>query len=108
MNRHAIIGTPPTLTCYHHHVDTRTLRHLCALAKLELAASEEADFSAKFDRLLAFVEQVQSSEPGTGEAVLSAIEKVELRSDLPRAFTWPDGFLHDYRVPLVINTDGES
>jgi aspartyl/glutamyl-tRNA(Asn/Gln) amidotransferase C subunit len=89
-------------------VDTKTLRHLCALARLELSASEEADFSAKFDRLLAFVEQVRSFDPGDSQAELSAIERLELRRDTPESFAWPEGARHDYRVPQVINFEGEA
>lgn len=99
------MAQPP---CYHLPVEPQTLRQLSALAKLELSAEEEADFSAKFDRLLAFVEQVQAFDPGEAPAELAAVERLDLRRDTPVPFEWPAETRHEYRVPQVINFEGDS
>lgn len=77
------------------------------LAKLELSTEEEVDFSAKFDRLLAFVEQVKSFD-AVRDGKLSALARLDLRRDNPVVFEWPEGTRHDYRVPQVIQTEGEG
>jgi Asp-tRNA(Asn)/Glu-tRNA(Gln) amidotransferase C subunit len=92
------------------------LDQLCGLARLELAADERGDFKAKFERLLGFVEQVQTyggagiparQDPQAGMPAppsesLAMHDELELRRDVPQPFEWPAGFVHNYRVPQVI------
>lgn len=91
-------------------MDPRALQELCDLARLDLSGDERETFSAKFDRLLGFVDAVQAhaaraegdagSEAHRGVAEMPALE---LRADVPSTFEWPDGYLHEYKVPKVID-----
>ncbi len=88
------------------------LDQLCSLARLELSDAERGDFKLKFERLLGFVEQVQSYESPAGEdaeAGLAMHGELEPRRDVPLQFEWPHGTVHDYRVPQVIDFgEGEN
>jgi Asp-tRNA(Asn)/Glu-tRNA(Gln) amidotransferase C subunit len=82
------------------------LDQLCSLARLELSADERGDFKAKFERLLGFVEQVQSYESDSGAEAgatgLAMHDELTPRRDVPVQFEWPASTVHDYRVPQVI------
>jgi aspartyl/glutamyl-tRNA(Asn/Gln) amidotransferase C subunit len=70
-------------------VDSESLRRLCELARLSLSADERAAFSAKFDSMLSFVEQVQEYKPA-GPAIRGESQaRLSLRLDQPRSFEWP-------------------
>jgi Asp-tRNA(Asn)/Glu-tRNA(Gln) amidotransferase C subunit len=81
------------------------LDQLCALARIQLNAGEREDFKAKFEGLLAFVEQVQTYA-AAGEEVhsseLGMHGELTPRRDVPVEFEWPARTVHDYRVPQVI------
>jgi aspartyl/glutamyl-tRNA(Asn/Gln) amidotransferase C subunit len=89
-------------------VEAELLENLCALARLRLDAEEKEAFASKFERLLGFVEQVQAtSVPGdAGEAHDTPI--LDLRRDIETDFGWPASWRHDYRVPKVIDFEGEG
>jgi len=82
------------------------LDQLCGLARIELTADERGDFKAKFEGLLAFVEQVQTyaaRETGDPSAPpLVFVDQLVPRKDVAERFEWPAGTRHDYRVPQVI------
>jgi Asp-tRNA(Asn)/Glu-tRNA(Gln) amidotransferase C subunit len=87
-------------------MEAELLENLCGLARLRLDEAEKTAFAAKFGRLLEFVEHVQGAEfddpPVTDSQVL------ELRRDIELDFEWPAGWKHDYRVPKVIDFEGEG
>lgn len=89
-------------------MDRRSFEHLCELARLELDPSEVVEFERKFKRLLGFVEQVQNYTPASSGPPLTLSDKVELRRDAPRDFPWMPGRKHDYRVPTIIDFEGEG
>ena len=78
------------------------LDQLCALARIELSPGERDDFKAKFEGLLAFVEQVQSYQSSDPSGSLAMHDTLVPRRDIPVDFEWPAGTVHDYRVPQVI------
>jgi len=81
------------------------LDQLCALSRIRLSPGERADFKAKFEGLLDFVERVQTYA-AAGEDVQSSElgmhGELTPRLDIPVDFEWPAGTVHDYRVPQVI------
>lgn len=79
--------------------------HLCLLARLELEHGEVAEFAAKFDKLLGFVDTIQAYEAeGEGEPLVLG-SQLGFRTDTKRDFEWPEDFEHDYVVPQVIDFD---
>ncbi|HEX6362577.1 MAG TPA: hypothetical protein VFZ93_06470 [Albitalea sp.] len=89
-------------------MDDALLDQLCALARIELSAAERDDFRAKFERLLDFVEVVQTYAASDDQLPLSMLEQLEPRRDTPQQFEWPAGTVHDYRVPQVIAFGGDE
>jgi len=89
-------------------MDRKAFEHLCNLARLELSADETAEFEHKFERLLEFVDQCQQYEPASREAPLTLKDNVELRKDHSQGFEWPEGTAHEYRVPKIIDFEGEG
>jgi Asp-tRNA(Asn)/Glu-tRNA(Gln) amidotransferase C subunit len=89
-------------------MDRRAFEKLCELARLELSADELAEFEHKFRRLLDFVEQLRAYTPRTEGPPLTLADRVELRRDMPQPFDWPEDFVHDYRVPKIIDFEGDS
>jgi len=89
-------------------MDRRTFDHLCELARLQLSDEEIVEFERKFKSLLRFVEKTQAYEPQADGAPLVMSQRVELRRDTPETFTWPEGQVHDYRVPKIIDFEGGS
>jgi Asp-tRNA(Asn)/Glu-tRNA(Gln) amidotransferase C subunit len=94
--------------CYYQAMDRRSFEHLCELARLELGPDELVEFERKFKRLLGFVEQVQNYTPANSGPPLTLSERVDPRRDAPRDFPWPAGRAHDYRVPAIIDFEGDS
>jgi len=97
------------------------IEHLLLLSRLKLSDDERAEFTRKFERLLEFVEAVNESEAvadvgrASGAGSLSYMDSMPLGDDEPRRFEWPDGFHHEYIVPIIVggetaqeNEDGES
>ncbi len=91
------------------------LDNLLRLSRLTLEDSERAEFARKFKSLLEFVDKVNDSEfaAGVGRSAASAgslsyLDEMPLASDEPRDFIFPPGFLHDYRVPLVVGGEDEN
>jgi Asp-tRNA(Asn)/Glu-tRNA(Gln) amidotransferase C subunit len=89
-------------------MDRALLGTLCELSRLRLDAAEADAFAQKFEGLLHFVERVQSYEPQSSAPPLTAGSHVELRKDVEAPFPWPAGTVHDYRVPKVIDFEGEG
>jgi Asp-tRNA(Asn)/Glu-tRNA(Gln) amidotransferase C subunit len=89
-------------------VDRALLGTLCELSRLRLDANEADAFAEKFSNLLHFVERVQSYTPQTDAPPLTSGEHVELRQDVERNWPWPAGTGHAYRVPKVIDFEGEG
>jgi Asp-tRNA(Asn)/Glu-tRNA(Gln) amidotransferase C subunit len=89
-------------------VDRALLGTLCELSRLRLDAAEADAFAEKFSGLLHFVERVQTYQPQSDAPPLTAGEHVELRQDSRRDWPWPAGTKHDYRVPKVIDFEGEG
>jgi Asp-tRNA(Asn)/Glu-tRNA(Gln) amidotransferase C subunit len=89
-------------------VDSATLNELCGLARLRLDAAEAEAFAAKFDGLLAFVDKIREYEPQSSEPPLTTGEALRLRPDSALRFKWPDGTHHAFRVPRIINFEGEG
>lgn len=87
-------------------MERKAFDYLCNLARLELEPGAVAEFEAKFERLLEFVEQVRDYTPVTSGPPLTLIDRVELRLDASAPFDWPDDAVHDYRVPAVIDFEG--
>jgi Asp-tRNA(Asn)/Glu-tRNA(Gln) amidotransferase C subunit len=87
-------------------MERKAFEHLCNLARLELDPGAIAEFEAKFERLLEFVEQVQTYKPVTSGPPLTLVDRVELRLDATAPFNWPEDALHDYRVPAIIDFEG--
>jgi Asp-tRNA(Asn)/Glu-tRNA(Gln) amidotransferase C subunit len=81
---------------------------LCELSRLRLDADETEAFAEKFAGLLHFVDRVQSYEPQSAAPPATAGERLELRGDVERDCAWPRGTIHDYRVPKVIDFEGEG
>jgi Asp-tRNA(Asn)/Glu-tRNA(Gln) amidotransferase C subunit len=94
--------------CYYQGMDRRSFDHLCELARLELKPDELVEFERKFKRLLGFVEQVQRFTPSSSGPPMTLIERLEPRKDASQAFDWPEGKAHDYRVPTVIDFEGDG
>ena len=84
------------------------LDNLCGLARLRLAADEADAFADKFGRLLEFVERTQAYQPASAEPPHTSAEAVELRKDVELDFAWPEAVRHDYRVPKIIDFEGEG
>lgn len=89
-------------------MDRRSFDHLCELARLELQPDELVEFERKFKRLLGFVEQVQNYNPESSGPPLTLAERLAPRKDAPRDFPWLEGRKHDYRVPTVIDFEGDG
>ena len=89
-------------------MDRRTFDHLCDLARLQLSDDEFVEFERKFQKLLGFVDKVQSYEPQSEGPPLVMKQKVDLRRDTPETMPWPEGTAHDYRVPQIIDFEGGS
>jgi len=89
-------------------VDRALLGNLCELSRLRLDADEADAFAEKFSSLLQFVDRVQSYVPQGDGPPLTAGAHVELRPDVEREFEWPPGTMHSYRVPKVIDFEGEE
>jgi Asp-tRNA(Asn)/Glu-tRNA(Gln) amidotransferase C subunit len=87
-------------------MERHAFNHLCMLARLELAPAELAEFEAKFERLLQFVEQVQNYTPVTQGPPMTLSDRVDLRLDSTAPFDWPDDYTHDYKVPAIIDFEG--
>jgi len=98
-------------------IDRETIRHLERLARIELEAGEVAQITEQLDRIVAFVEQLQSVDtegvPPTGliaHAEGAPLREDELRESLPRDLLMeqaPDPADGYFRVPRVIER-GES
>lgn len=71
-----------------------------------MSDEEVADFERKFRSMLKFVEQAQGYTPQSDEPPLTMKDKVDLRRDTVSGFKWPDGQVHDYRVPKIIDFEG--
>ena len=89
-------------------MERETLEHLCTLARLQLSAEEIAEFEQKFARLLEFVEQTQYYKPKSEGPPLTLVQQVDLRRDQIVHFDWPDETAHSYRVPRIIDFEGDS
>jgi Asp-tRNA(Asn)/Glu-tRNA(Gln) amidotransferase C subunit len=89
-------------------MDRAALEHLCALSRLQLSADELIEFERKFARLLEFVEITQYYEPKSEGPPLTLLPQVDLRRDHSSPFEWPDSAAHDYRVPQIIDFEGDS
>jgi aspartyl/glutamyl-tRNA(Asn/Gln) amidotransferase C subunit len=87
-------------------MEAELLENLCGLARLRLDAAEKEAFAAKFERLLGFVELVQATELKDVPVVDAAV--LELRRDIEQDFSWSTGWKRDYRVPKVIDFEGEG
>jgi aspartyl/glutamyl-tRNA(Asn/Gln) amidotransferase C subunit len=89
-------------------VDRNTLDALCQLARLRLDDAETDAFAEKFNGLLSFVERICKYEPNSADTALSSGAQLMLRKDKPQSFGWSPTTQHDYRVPAVINFEGEA
>lgn len=89
-------------------MDRHTFTHLCQLARLELTDHEVGEFEAKFQRLLGFVDKLLEYAPESTGTPMTLADKVELRRDNVEPFDWPEDMVHDYRVPQVIDFEGDS
>jgi Asp-tRNA(Asn)/Glu-tRNA(Gln) amidotransferase C subunit len=89
-------------------VDRELLDNLCGLARLRLDPPEVAAFAEKFGRLLEFVQRTQSYEPLSTGPPHTSSESLVARKDVEVDFTWPRPASHDYRVPRIIDFEGES
>jgi Asp-tRNA(Asn)/Glu-tRNA(Gln) amidotransferase C subunit len=89
------------------HMDLRSLEHLCGLARIELSADEVKEFEGKFKRLIGFVDLLRAYEPRGDEDALAMSGSLLLREDTEQAFSWPEGTRHNYRVPQIIDFEGE-
>ena len=89
-------------------MDRHTFTHLCQLARLELTDREAGEFEAKFQRLLGFVEKLLEYTPVSTGAPMTLADKLELRRDFIEPFEWPEDTVHNYRVPAVIDFEGDS
>lgn len=87
-------------------MEAGVLVNLCGLARLRLDDAEKEAFAAKFERLLGFVEHVQTAELDDVSVTDSTV--LDLRRDITQDFNWPAGSQHDYRVPKVIDFEGEG
>jgi len=86
------------------------LDHLCQLARLELSPEERAEFSRKFARLLAFVEQIRELGLQSGELPLqTAKDRLEPAADEPRRYRAPaPGLPSAYAVGPIAGLGEES
>ena len=91
--------------CYHQGMKREQFEHLCWLARLELEPGQQAEFAAKFERLLGFVDAIQSYEAEEGGEPLVLGTQLTFRGDTRKRFEWPEEFEHDYTVPQVIDFD---
>lgn len=89
-------------------MDRAAFNHLCILARLELEPAEYTEFEAKFERLLEFVDKVQAYTPVTTGPPMTLAERVDLRRDASAPFDWPEGCVHDYHVPAIIDFEGDG
>jgi Asp-tRNA(Asn)/Glu-tRNA(Gln) amidotransferase C subunit len=89
-------------------MERKAFDHLCGLARLELDPGAVAEFEAKFELLLEFVEHVRDYTPVTTGPPLTFFDRVELRLDSRAPFDWPDDVAHDYHVPAIIDFEGDG
>ncbi|MEZ5339763.1 MAG: hypothetical protein R3F46_16065 [bacterium] len=88
-------------------MDHELFMHLCNLARLRLDERETADFERKFASMLAMVDSLSRWEPA--DAGLAGVDGgLQLRPDSVRDYEWPEGTVHDYRVPMIIDFEGEG
>lgn len=85
-----------------------TLEALCGLARLRLDTAETEAFQQKFEGLLNFVERIREYEAQSEEPPLTTGSRLEPRPDAPQRFAWPQGTQHEFRVPKIINFEGEG
>lgn len=88
-------------------MDHKLFLHLCELARLRLDEREMKDFEQKFSRMLEMVDSLAQWEPE--DSKLASVEGgLELRPDRPESYEWPEGTVHDYRVPTIIDFEGDG
>ncbi|MCB1220926.1 MAG: hypothetical protein H7A35_12330 [Planctomycetales bacterium] len=81
--------------------------HLCGLARLRLDEREAADFERKFNSMLKMVDSLNQWEPQ--DSKLAGIDGgLQLRPDKVVEYVWPEGTVHDYRVPTIIDFEGDG
>ena len=89
-------------------MDHELFKHLCELARLRLDEADEQEFEAKFTRLLEMVDSLAAWEPQDGTGDSGQGPRLQLRSDTAVPFSWPLDTLLDYRVPMIIDFEGDS
>jgi Asp-tRNA(Asn)/Glu-tRNA(Gln) amidotransferase C subunit len=89
-------------------MDHDLFEHLCGLARLRLDEAEVQEFEAKFARLLEMVESLAAWEPGDAEDAASQAAGLKLRQDTAADYVWPPDTRHSYKVPMIIDFEGEG
>jgi len=78
------------------------LRHLCMLARLELTESEKEEFARKFEKVLAFVDEIKASKTDEqGVPLMVSKPKQQPAEDVPRDCELPQGFPRRYGVGRI-------
>ena len=78
------------------------LRHLCQLARLELTEGEKAEFARKFEKVLAFVDEIKASRTDErGVPLMVSKPKQQPAEDEPRDCELPEGFPRHYGVGRI-------
>ena len=89
-------------------MDHELFMHLCGLASLRLDETEVQEFEAKFKRMLEMVDSLAAWEAQDSAADSRLTHGLTLRTDIPVDYVWPQGTVHDYRVPMIIDFEGDS
>lgn len=78
------------------------LRHLCALARLELTEGEKEEFARKFAQVLAFVDEIKAARTGeAGVPLMVSKPQQQPAEDEPRGCELPEGFPRRYGVGRI-------
>ncbi len=93
--------------CYHCCMDHELFKHLCELARLRLDEREAQDLERKFNRMLEMVDSLAAWEP-QDSTLSSAAGGLQLRPDIARDYEWPEATKHEFRVPMIIDFEGEG
>ena len=88
-------------------MDHKLFLHLCELARLRLDDQEAQDLERKFNRMLEMVDSLAAWEPRDSKSAGDG-KGLELRQDIVRAYEWPEGTKHSYRVPTIIDFEGDA
>lgn len=89
-------------------MDHDLFEHLCGLARLRLDEAEVQEFEAKFARLLEMVDSLSTWEAQDSAAADGQMSGLKLRQDVAVDYVWPEGTQHVYKVPMIIDFEGEN